>query len=267
MRLRYAGVCRCCGTALPAKARAVYEPSTRTVRCETCPDDAVAAPAPTSLDEAVVDPGTAGASARRAHERRVAGREDRIRAAHPKLGGLILALTDDPQSTKAWAVGAAGEERLAARLEQAANARLLHDRRVPGTRANIDHIAVCPSGVHVIDAKRYRGRPRLRIDGGILRPRVETLVVAGRDRTRLLEGVLKQVDVVTDAVGDPAVPVHGVLCFVDADWPLVGGSFTARGVHVVWPGKLVQMLDGQGPVTAAEVARVHATLARRLAAS
>lgn len=31
----------------------------------------------------------------------------------------------------------------------------LHDRRVPGTRANIDHIAVSSSGGSVIDAKKY----------------------------------------------------------------------------------------------------------------
>jgi hypothetical protein len=37
---------------------------------------------------------------------------------------------------------------------------VLHDRAVPRGRANIDHIAVVPSGVWVIDTKRYRGRVR-----------------------------------------------------------------------------------------------------------
>jgi hypothetical protein len=46
-----------------------------------------------------VDPGIPAASARSEFERRRATREDRIRAPHPKLGGLILALSDDPQST------------------------------------------------------------------------------------------------------------------------------------------------------------------------
>ena len=35
---------------------------------------------------------------------------------------------------------------------------MLHDRRIPGTRANIDHIAVASSAVWVIDAKRYNGK-------------------------------------------------------------------------------------------------------------
>jgi hypothetical protein len=34
---------------------------------------------------------------------------------------------------------------------------VLHDRSVPGTRSNIDHLAVVPSGVWVIDTKHYAG--------------------------------------------------------------------------------------------------------------
>jgi hypothetical protein len=29
------------------------------------------------------------------------------------------------------------------------------------------------------------------------------------------------------------VPVNGTLCFVEADWPLIGGSFSTRGVGAV----------------------------------
>jgi hypothetical protein len=42
MRLRYAGVCRLCGRDLPARAEAVYERSTKTVRCVECPTDMTA---------------------------------------------------------------------------------------------------------------------------------------------------------------------------------------------------------------------------------
>ena len=117
----------------------------------------------------VVDVGVPGASARREFERRRLGREKRIRTAHPKLGGLIHALTDDPQSTKAWDVGAVGEERLGHRLNElmTETLRVLHDRRIPGTRTNIDHLAVTQTGVYVIDAKKYRGRPHLKVEGGI----------------------------------------------------------------------------------------------------
>jgi hypothetical protein len=90
-----------------------------------------------------------------------ATREARIRTAHPRIGGLVLALSDDPQSTTAWAVGAQGEELLAKRLDGLADQGVLtlHDPRIPGTRADIDHIAISGSGVYVIDAKRYKRRP------------------------------------------------------------------------------------------------------------
>lgn len=251
MRLRYAGSCRVCGTALDAGTEAIYERSLRSVRCVSC--------SPTTKP---AESGTAGASARREHERRRAKREDRIRTKHPKLGGLILALSDDPQSTTAWKSGALGEERLGQRLDGLASDTLLvlHDRRVPGTRANIDHIVVTPTGVYVIDAKRYVGqRPSLRVEGGLLRPRVEKLMVGSRDRSRLVDGVLTQVELVRSIVG-PEVPVTGVLCFVEAEWPLIGGSFTNRGVEVVWPRKLSSLLAAEGPHTSA-VVDVHRALA------
>ena len=98
-----------------------------------------------------------------------ATREARIRTAHPRIGGLVLALSADPQSTTAWAVGARGEELLATGLDGLAEqgVHALHDRRIPGSRSNIDHIAIAPSGVYVIDAKRYTGRPNLRVEGGL----------------------------------------------------------------------------------------------------
>ncbi|MFT3872009.1 MAG: hypothetical protein QM714_05075 [Nocardioides sp.] len=51
----------------------------------------------------------------------------------------------------------------------------------------------------VIDAKRYKGKPELRIEGGILRPRVEKVLVGRRNCTKLVDGVLKQVDLVRNS--------------------------------------------------------------------
>lgn len=287
MRLRYAGTCTVCATALPARTAAVYDRGTKTVRCLPCQPSAQELATPGGADvrhdlpasEGVEGPvhepepqlaspppaGTAGASARREFERRKARRDDRVRAAHPKIGGLILALSEDPQSTRAWNHGAIGEERLGARLDSLTSdgVAVLHDRRIPGTRANIDHIAVASNGVWVIDAKRYKGRPTLRVEGGILRPRVERLLVGRRDCTKLVDGVTNQVALVTDALADEGIdaPVKGALAFVDADWPLVGGSFTIRGTHVLWPKRLAKLLAQPGEVE--EVTAIHAALARR----
>src|SRR5688572_1738334 len=136
MRLRYAGTCRLCGTALDAGVGAVYERGLKTVRCVQCPTEiaplVVLPPEVAPPDVASPEPGTAGASARREFERRKDARERRIRESHPKLGGLILALSDDPQSTTAWERGAIGEELLAERLHDLPDTfRVLHDRRIP----------------------------------------------------------------------------------------------------------------------------------------
>ena len=116
----------------------------------------------------------------------------------------------------------------------------------------------------MIDAKRYKGRPELKIEGGILRPRVEKLLVGRRDCTKLVDGVLKQMDHVRDLVGD--VPITGALCFVDADWPLIGGSFATRGIHVLWPKRLAKMLteETSGDV---DVSAVRASIASRFKSS
>ena len=186
-------------------------------------------PRPTPVAAAVEDAGVAGSSARREYERRKARDEERLRQKWGKLGGVAVALSDEKQSTKAWATGAVGEERLGARLDSLVSESIavLHDRRIPGSKANIDHIAITAAGIWVIDAKRYKGRPELKIEGGILRPRVEMLLVGRRDCTKLVDGVLKQIDLVREVVGD--LPVTGALCFVEADWPLIGGAFTTQG--------------------------------------
>jgi hypothetical protein len=178
---------------------------------------------------------------------------------------LILAMSDEPQTTRAWAAGAVGEERLGQRLDALSGdrVRLLHDRRMPRTRANIDHLAVTPTGVWVVDAKRYRGRPQLRAEGGLLRPRTEKLLVGSRDCSATVDGVLKQVDVVRRVVGD-AVPIRGALCFVEADWPLVGGAFVTRGVEVLWPKKLTKHLADDGSLDVEAIAALHRRLAEAL---
>ena len=99
----------------------------------------------------------AGASAIREYERRMA---NPLRYARDKwgnhLGGVVLALTDAPVTTRAWKIGSAGEAKLAAGLEGVEGVTVLHDRRVPATRGNIDHIVIGPAGVFVVDAKAHK---------------------------------------------------------------------------------------------------------------
>lgn len=238
MRLRYQGICARCGYVLTAGVTADYDRAAKTVSCVRCPSgepravsQGTVAQTPVEQEGALhfVD-GVAGVSARREFERRHDARQERVRARFPRMGRVLLAVFGDLQSTTAWASGAGGEERLGGMLQQIAgpSLRVLHDRRIPGTRANIDHLVVCPAGVFVIDAKRYRNaRPELRVRGGLFSPRRELLCVGGRDRTKLVEGMRKQVAVVEAALtGHPDVPVRGVLCFIEADWRRSGPMIT-----------------------------------------
>lgn len=255
MRLRYAGRCAECSTALDAGVMADYDRQLKVVRCVTCPTP------PNALGW--VD-GVAGASAAEEYERRSSARQERVQANHPRIGKLLLAVFDDPQSTRAWERGSEGERVVGESLQRIASdtLRVLHDRRVPGSRANIDHVAVASTGVYVIDAKRYvNQRPSLRVEGGMLAPRRERLLVGGRDRTKLVEGLHKQVLLVREALADqPDVAVRGVLCFIEADWPLVGGPFSVQGVDVVHPRRLSALLTQPGDLDPERIATLQLQL-------
>lgn len=259
MRLRYAGPCAVCRSELGAGVEAVWDGERRTVTCLDCAVD------PT----ATVRSGTAGGSARAEADRlraAQAARHRRMKEQHPILGRLALALADEPPAGASWAKGAVGEEKLGAALDrlEAEGLCVLHDRRLPGSKANIDHLVVAPTGVWVIDAKRYAGRVQ-RVDKGGWCARDVRLVVAGRDRTKLIAGVLRQVGHVEDALaplpGAP-VPVHGALCFLDAEFGLFAKPFTVQRVVVAWGRALRKRLVAPGPMPPDRRAAVHRHLAR-----
>jgi hypothetical protein len=228
LRLRYPGTCVRCGTPLTAGTDALYDPIQKSAQCLSCPTEG-------SFDSVTFDPGVAGASARQEYERRVGRREARVKGRFGgRLGGVILALSDDPQSTRAWARGSEGEEELANALAGVEGIRVLHDRRVPGTRGNIDHIVVAPGGVFVVDAKRYEGTIRVRDVGGLLK-RDERLYVGRRDCSRLAENMQWQVHAVESALESllpNPLPVTPVLCFVRGEWPLLFPPDSYRGVRL-----------------------------------
>lgn len=162
LRLRRSDACAVCSRALGQGTDAWWDAAARTVTCEDC----YVSPTPpeTVPTDEPLERGQAGASAAREHERRRDHREQRTRERHPRVGGLLLLLRDAPQHETAWQRGAAGERAVAESLEQRVSdgsVVLLHDRRIPRSRANIDHLAVAPSGVYVIDAKNYTGKFRV----------------------------------------------------------------------------------------------------------
>jgi len=281
---------------LPVGSVHWWDPEARSVTCVTC-HDGFAGTSPADRPPAVIMPseppehprrvtGQGGASAQREYERRSAREaarkhkavaddaewRDRVKAERPVLGRLTAALTAKPvvtpesQATRAWATGAAGELRVAEILDAADGVYALHDRRVPGSKANIDHIAVSPSGVYVIDAKKYTGQIEARNVGGWIREDLR-LYVGGRDQTKLADAMVHQVDVVRHAMGaaHAGVPVVPVLCFVAATWPgFRPRSFSIRGVAILWPIGLGKFVARTSEVHGLDPGTIAQTLGRIL---
>lgn len=154
----------------------------------------------------------------------------------------------------AWERGAEGEEATGRALDALPSEQwaIFHDVRWPGRqRANIDHLAVGPGGVFVIDSKNWSGEIRVR--GDVLRQNGrhrETAVIGAAEAGLAVAqlGLVAGVDSVTP-----------VLCFVQED-PLTGW---ARDVMVCSTANLVDMLTTRPAVLDAEtVARTRRQLER-----
>lgn len=162
----------------------------------------------------------------------------------------MLRFQDAPASETSWSTGAAGEEALAVHLAKACpDVIVLHDRRIPGRRANLDHLAVAPSGVYVIDAKRYKGKIEVRPYRG--KP---CLFIAGRTKTKLVEGLARQHELVREVVADldPEIPLQACFCFLNPAHQ-AGGSglpllrtLTIEDFPLLYPRKLSKRLNTPG---------------------
>jgi hypothetical protein len=249
LSLRRADVCVGCRHRLQVGDHAYWHADRKTVECLACRPDVA----------------TPGASAQRIATHRTDRRERSVREQHPRIGGLLLAVQTTPQHEKAWASGAVGERTVGKTLEALAarnSMYVLHDRRIPGSRANIDHIVVAHSGIWVIDAKRYQNKL---IETRLRRFR-STLVVGGGAEPQLTEGVTRQAGIVRELL-DGAFPVRPVLCFVDARWQRFNCSLAVDGVRVCPPSRLGKVLLGRGPITEEGVEDLGRSLSRSLRAA
>jgi len=288
--LRYATTCRECQAALPPRSRAVWDRVSKTARCVTCsaPAQQVAPAVERLLQPDPVDFGTAGASAQRLFEQKERRRRAQLRArwwvlAVTALVGALVGgwlghktqssvalfvvvgaflpvakLVARPQHIAAWRTGAVGEQQVGRMLDGLRDEGVvpIHDRRVPNRRTNIDHIAVSPAGVFVIDTKNVAGRVSAGRNG---------LRVAGRRQDKMITGAQSQVAVVREALSqqglDPTM-VRGVLCFTKADLPWIRPS--PGGVLLHYPRGLRKELRQKGVLAPERVQSIAELLARRL---
>ena len=177
----------------------------------------------------------------------------------------MLALTGEPQSTRAWERGSIGEAELAEALAGIDGLAVLHDRRVHRTRGNIDHIVVGPAGVFVVDAKRYEGLIRIRDRGGLFR-RDERLYVGSRDCSRLATNMDWQVAAVrgvllSAGVDLTVVPLTPVLCFIDGEWPILLPPESYQGVRLEGKRSIKKLVGGRKLLASDQIERISRSLA------
>jgi hypothetical protein len=150
----------------------------------------------------------------------------------------------------AWRRGAAGERRTArllSHLERHGWA-VLHDLAIPGSRANLDHLAIGPGGVFVIDSKQYRGRLQLDPSGRLWHGRFPF--------APMLRAVSFEADRAAQVLPDPGVAVVPVVAVHGTRVPW--GKVVVEGVPVVparrLPSMLRQLPTVLGPERVAAVA-------------
>ncbi|MFD8025454.1 nuclease-related domain-containing protein [Streptomyces lavendulae] len=164
------------------------------------------------------------------------------------------------RARNSWTTGAAGEEATARLLRPLARRgyAVLHDRSIPGSRANIDHLVAGPFGVALVDSKNWQSKKStLTITGGLLR--------YGRyDQTKALETVVWEAQQAARALG---VPVRPILAVHGAKVPAPRGRTELHGVTVIEAKKLRGMLEGLTPQPgwdAAQVTAVEQLIEQRL---
>jgi hypothetical protein len=215
------GVCDSCGVILHAGIKGQWNSTTKTIRCLEHGGLPQLQGRSDELSRPELNRGTAGRSAREKYIELHASEEEKIRKTFgrfKRLGEVAVLLHDDSQKTTNWRVGSSGEEVVGQKLDlltEEYNFEALHDRKRPPTKANIDHLAITTAGVYVIDSKKYEGEIEVRSPGWFSSD-PDQLFINRRNRTKIVEGVQKQVSQVESALlnAEIDIPVFGVLTFV-----------------------------------------------------
>jgi hypothetical protein len=158
-------------------------------------------------------------------ERRSEARRQKVLRTYPDTGEFLLAMSDEPTDASAFDHGAPWQRWVAELLREAfpTGVFLFHRRRGPGRHDDIDVVAVLPSGVWVIDIRRYDGaRAQVRCADDHRAGRAY-LCIDDTDASAVLDDLADQADAVSTALinaGWERIDTHRVLCLVDVepDW-------------------------------------------------
>ncbi|WP_338933259.1 nuclease-related domain-containing protein [Streptomyces netropsis] len=136
------------------------------------------------------------------------------------------------EEVRRWRRGAEGERRTARILAPLTRRRngwvVLHDRALPRTRANLDHVILRPDGgaAHYCDSKALHPGARVSVRGGIL-------YVGRRAYPAMLQTVMWEAAQAAQLLGVPVTPViavHGA--------KVPGGRIACGGITIIPARKL-----------------------------
>lgn len=217
---KYSSVCCECGLKISKGANVLYNSEIKKIRCLTH-----------TIENSY---GKAGKSAREKSNKIEAKRKERIESI-PFIGKMLYPILDPSIEAQMWEKGAKGEEKIGKILDDLATQNgfvSIHDRKIPNSKANIDHMLVTPKGVFVIDAKNYTGMVELRKKGNWFLPGNDILYVNGRNQHKLVSLLAWQVGVVKENLQSDSTDVVGILAFTQGDWPWVGKPKVVEGVYL-----------------------------------
>ncbi|MFI9332946.1 nuclease-related domain-containing protein [Kitasatospora sp. NPDC052868] len=151
-----------------------------------------------------------------------------------------------------WTKGAEGERRTAQMLIplQRDGWSALHDRAVPGSKANVDHLLIGPAGAVMVDSKFWTSsKSRLRLDGG-------RLFYGRYDQTRTLQTAAWEAQQAARVLG---VPVRAIVAVHGATVP--GGVLMLEGVTVVPAKRVPHIVRNFAPMPGFDPYRVQQLVA------
>jgi Nuclease-related domain len=170
-----------------------------------------------------------------------------------------------------WRRGAIGEYRTAQFLKKylREDAMVLHDRALPDSPANVDHIVVAPSGVWIIDAKNWSGVLNYRPEGhGRFR---ERLFVDGVDKTYKVEAVYDAVLPIAQMLMGFEPPIHPAVVFVSPEYKFrmglrlkIRGPIRHDGVLLGDAWGLTKRMNKPGLIDKDRIQSIHELLASKM---
>lgn len=284
--------CVICGASIPIGAEIYWKYPEREVRCERDAPTSIATgseadqlsrnitPQPENpgtlagpeelTAEHLVD-GIPGNAARSIYNKKAEEmRQYRERLLGPKLGRFVNRYLSPGDEAEKWKKGAIGEEGVAQVLERLCLTygwHVLHDRAIPKSSANIDHILVTNRGCFVIDSKHMSGKIDIEYPGTLLTPKPPVLKIAGRSRMSLVNDAKKYTQRVEAALNSAkiALPVFGMLAFFNAEFPIFLKPVEIEGILI--NGKGIETAILTKPLLAiADLKSIHDVIAQRFLA-